>query len=272
MIEYRGRKIPDDQAAFTELLRKEAHRSVPWDDAADRPPGALDWVRGLAALYPELRERIESAYASLLADADPVEVRGVLEQAVEHGDPERFAQLLSDAVAQHAEQLRTKDDTTRDDRSLLGAVVAQLADLGRPNTITVDAAHVLAEIDERRDGWPTSFRVALSADPETNLGRLVDVLGALDADDLEGFVADLLNLEPALGNRAFDAIGSRAAADVRRRVAQAAKDFLARAESSRQLLVSSGVLEKYPADVRAKMAVPRADRWPSIAERLRVDT
>ena len=271
MIEYLGREIPEDEQGLLDLIRADAHRHLQWDPRDARPPRTLDWVSGLATAHPELLATIEAAYAQLLADADPDEVREVLAQAVEHPGSDSFERLLVDAIEHHADALRAKEDTTHSDRSLLGAVVRTLSSLKSPPPVTPGASRVLGAIDAPADGWPNSLLLALVADFDAHSEKLIPALERLASDDEESdlFVSGMIASGPPLTTRGFEAIG-KAPVDLRDRFAASVRALLTRSEEGRKLMISSGAINKLPADAQARLLAPRSDPWPDYATRLGV--
>lgn len=269
MIEYNGHEIPDDDDELTELIRRDAHQTIVWDYRDDKPPSPIDWVSGLLQEHPELVARVEKSYAQLLAGADPIEVREILEQAASH--PGNMMQLLADAVAQHADALRAAVDSTNDSRSVLGAVVEKLDSLANGARVPTSDASALASIDDPSDGWPTSFRLALTADFDANRSQLLSNLQRLETDDeaLMAFVRGFIAAGSPLTDRGLEEIG-KGPIELREKVAAAVKQFVADSQSARQTLLNSPALAKYPPEIRQRLAAPRPDPWPDYAARLGV--
>lgn len=266
MIEFEDRFVPEDARQLTALLRNEAKRVVIEDHrpGADRSP--LDWVQRLLETHPEMESAVDDAYERLLAEGDPRIVAEILYQTEQR--PGAMVSRLPRVLVNARDALSKADDPSHGDgRTLLGSLVATVARL-RPQLSTA-AVDVLASIDRREDGWPTSFRMAVIAAPERFSGRVDETLAALDDDELSLFLAALLNDGGAATNDVLDEIG-KAPIELRSRSGRVIKSFLEQSETDRQHMIASGILERYPEEIRRRVTEPREDRWPAIAARLRV--
>ena len=89
---------------------------------------------------------------------EPATIRRMRGDTARAAHPGDFGRLLGDAVVRHEAQLRARRDTTHDDRTLLGAVVAALASLGHSASLTVEHARAArvspAERRSARTGPP----------------------------------------------------------------------------------------------------------------------
>lgn len=265
MIEFEDRSVPDDPKMLTAFLRDEAKHVQIEDRNPNADQSSLDWVQRLVVAHPEIESAVEDAYEKLLRQAEPRVVAEILFQIQQRPGsmPARLPLVLV-----HARQaLSEAEDPSRGEgRTLLGALIEALARF-RP-TFSPDAIDVLASIDRREDGWPTSFRLAVIAAPERLAGRVSETIGTLDDEELSLFLAGVLNDGGDATSKVLDAL-AKAPAPVRDRGAVAIKRFLEQSEADRQHMLSSGILERYPEEIRQRVQ-HREDKWPTIASRLGV--
>ena len=222
MLIFEQREIPD--GSLSDCLRQSIRSyAAPRGDEGDFHP--LDWVQRLVQAHPETAPRVAAAYFELLDDADAGVVCDVLEQVPSH--PADLAPQLMDFLCRHVEDLRTRDDVYRSDRTLLGVCVAALyASLRGDRMPTHEAARVLATLDRPEDGWPDSFLLALAADPGSQLPHLVPELQRMSPEQLESFVHRMEIFGPPLTTDAFDAL-ARGPTDLRDRIAGILREWVA---------------------------------------------
>lgn len=266
MIEFENRFVPDDPKRLTAFLRDEAKRIMIEDRNPDADQSSLDWVQRLVAAHPEIEGAVEDAYEKLLEQAEPRVVAEVLFQIQQRPGsmPARLPHVLMEAAPLLSE---AEDPSHGDGRTLLGALVEALSRF-RP-ALSSDVIDALASIARREDGWPTSFRLALIAAPDRLVGRVNDTLDALDDEGLSLFLAAILNDGGDATSKVLDAI-AKAPVPLRHRAAGAIKRFLEDSEANRQHLIASGILARYPEEIRQRVMQAREDKWPAIASRLGV--
>lgn len=272
-FEYSGRHIPDDDASLAALVRKEAARPVSEDRRDGRPESQLDWLSGMLTVHGEMLRRIEAAYRQLFAEADPVVVRAILEQADEHPSRSGYLGILVDAIGSSAAGLkRGRDPTRADETTLFGAVVRTLDRVANHRApLTGAAADQLEGVTRVEDGWPQSELLLLTHDFDRYSQRLIPTLTRLSADDeqLGLFGAAMANAGEPLTTGGFDLIG-RAGGALRDRFAERLRAFLEQAEQGRKALLGSEYFKSYPPDVQQRLSAERADPWPEYAARLRL--
>jgi hypothetical protein len=265
VIEFEGHFVPDDSKKLTAFLRDEAKRAMVEDRNPNADQSSLDWVQRFVAAYPEMEAAVEDAYEKLLTQAEPRVFSEVLFQ-IEHR-PGAMPGRLPRVLVKAQEPLSGAEDPTRDGRTLLGALVEALARF-RPS-LEADAIDTLASIQRPQDGWPTAFRLALTADPGRFAARVNETIEALGDEELSLFLASVLNDGGDASSRVIDAI-AKAPPALRHRVGLSIKTFLEQSEADRQHMIASGILERYPEEIKRRVTQPREDKWPSIASQLGV--
>ena len=220
MLIFEQREIPDGN--LSDCLRQSIRNyAAPRGDEGDFHP--LDWVQRLVQAHPETAPRVAAAYFELLGDADAGVICDVLEQVPSH--PADLAPQLMEFMCRQAERLRARDDVYRTDRTLLGACVTTLYDtLNCRRGPTLEAARLLATLDRPEDGWPRSFLLALAADSQAQLPRLIAAIGRMNDEQLGDFLASMVNYRERMDD-AFDAIG-KGPPEIRLRAGREVRKFL----------------------------------------------
>lgn len=264
-MRFESHELPDD-GDLAPLLRQVATQGfVERGDVGDFSP--LDWVARLYEAYPEWRDRVDEAYATLLTAEDPIPTF-VLDQ-VKKMPVRSFLPRLYRAIEGRCAELAARVDTTRTGgRSLLGSIVNTAAMMGKIVHPSVTLAHELAAIDRPEDGWPSSLRLALPSDVQGLLPRVTTALKQLDDDQLYDFVNGMVADGPPWTVVVFDEI-SRGPTDLRDRVARAVRRSTDEIEQARAAMA---MMDLDDPEVQAYVgaAAEKPNDWPEYALRLGV--
>jgi hypothetical protein len=267
-MRYESHELPDD-GDLVPLLRQIASQPFvgPRGDVGDFSP--FDWLGRLYNAYPEWRDRIDDAFATLLTAAAPLPYR-VLEQIAKL--PVRsFLPRLYETIAGRCAELAARPDPERTDgRSLLGSIVRTAAMMAKAAYPSKGLAHELAAIDRPEDGWPDSFRLALPGDIDALLPRLIGFLQGLDDGRLATFATEMVADGPPWTDVVLEEIG-RGPPELRDRVAHAIRRFMDEQESSRSALATMEFPDDPELQARVRAAAAKPNPWPEYAARLGID-
>jgi hypothetical protein len=265
-MRYESYDLPHD-GNLVPLLREVATHGVnERSDAGDF--SSWDWVCRLYADHPEWRDSVDDAFATLLTAEDPMPKR-VLDQVTKL--PVRsFLPRLYDAITGRCAELAARKDSTRtDDRSVLGSIVHAASSTQKPVRPSRTLAHELASMSRREDGWPNTFLLALPADVQAFLPRVISVLQGLDEPAFKDFVQGMVVDGPPWTDIVFEEIG-RGPPDVRNRVASVVRSWTEEAERERSTLASMSFPDNPALEALVRAAAAKKDPWPDYAARLGV--
>ncbi len=264
-MRFESYELPDD-GDLVPLLRSPATWGfVERGDAGDR--SSFDWVGRLYEAHPEWRDRVDTAFATLLTAADPLP-RFVLDQ-VQKMPVRSFLPRLYGAIAGRCAELAARVDTTRTGgRSLLGSIVETAGLMGKCVHPSASLSHELAAFERIEDGWPVTLRLALPGDVPGLLPRVTAVLQRLADEQLYDFVNGMVADGPPWTDVVFEEI-ARGPTDVRDRVARAVRRSTDEIEEARSTMAMMTFDDpEVQAFVRASAEKPTPG--PELARRLGV--
>lgn len=267
-MRYESHELPDD-GDLVPLLRRIATQPFvePRGDVGDFSP--FDWLARLYGAYPEWRDRVDDALATLLTAEDPLP-KLVLEQ-IKKLPVRSFLPRLYRTIEGRCSELAARIDTTRTGGfSLLGSIVHTAAMMAKAAHPSKPLAHELAAIDRTEDGWPDSFRLALPGDVDGLLPRLIKVMQGLDDTQLAAFATEMVADGPPWTDVVLEEIG-RAPPGLRDRVARAIRRFTDEQEVSRSALAMMEFPDDPEFQARVRAAAEKPNPWPEYAARLGVD-
>lgn len=262
-MRFESHELPAD-GDLVPLLRQVASQGfVERGDVGDFSP--FDWVARLYEAYPEWRDRVDDAYATLLTAEDPLP-KFVLDQ-VQKMPVRSFLPRLYSAIEGRCAELAARVDTTRTDgRSLLGSIVSTAAMMTNAAHPSVALAHELAAIGRPEDGWPSSLRLALPSDVRGLLPRVTTLLKQLGDEQLYDFVNGMVADGPPWTDVVFEEIG-RGPTNVRDRVARAVRRSTDEMEEARGAM---SMMDFDDPEVQGyvRAAAQKPNPWPEYAMRL----
>ncbi|MDB4965495.1 MAG: hypothetical protein JWN44_1184 [Myxococcales bacterium] len=237
-------------------LRAEAQAPFqePRGDTGDQL--ALQWLAAAA----KQDSRVPFAVEHLLREGDP----RVCERILRVANLAEAPPALKSAVARAldpvtAAQLRAT--TTPSGHSLLGLAVRALRN---PKDAQLSAAivPVLHDIDDARDGWPSSVAIGLTVDANRFVDRLDDALQKMSPEDAAELSFILLQGDEPAIRTALQHAGGNPSTQARQQLGDAVHRELDTGDDARRRLTAMGV--KLPARESG------ADRWSRYATDLRL--
>lgn len=266
-MRFESHELPDEGDLVPVLRQVATQGFVERGDIGDFSP--FDWVARLYEGYPEWRDRVDDAYATLLTAEDPLP-KFVLDQ-VKKMPVRSFLPTLYRTIEGRCAELAARVDTTRTDgRSLLGSIVNTAAMMQKVSHPSAELARELAGIDRPEDGWPFSFVLALPGHVDLLLPRVVDVLKQLDDAGFKMVVNAMIADGPPWTDVVFEEIG-RGPTDLRDRVAGVAHSITAEIERSRSAFSMMDFPDDPELQAMVRAAADKPDPWPEYAARLGVD-